>query len=96
MSRQVGGYLSVQEQKREVQEGKTQHPVQPRPSLLPTEKPAEPPVKEPLGQSVLNCDRGQTKEMEILQPDSIYHNLSRRRATQRDGATYGFLFAFSG
>uniref|UniRef100_A0A3P8RL44 SOWAHA-C winged helix-turn-helix domain-containing protein n=1 Tax=Amphiprion percula TaxID=161767 RepID=A0A3P8RL44_AMPPE len=91
---QVGGHLSGQEQKRVAQEGKTQHPVQPRPSLRPAGKPAEPPVKQPFGQSVFRCDRRPTKEMEILQPDSIYHNLSVRRATWRGVATYCFLIPF--
>lgn len=84
----VGVTPSGQEQKRKAQEGKTLHPVQPRPSPVPTGRPAEPPVKQPFGQSVLGCDRGQTKEMEILEPDSIYHNLSPRRPTQRGVATY--------
>ncbi len=72
------------------------YPVQPRPSAVPTGRAAEPPVKQPFGQSVLGCDRRQTKEMETLEPDSIRHNLSPTRPTLRGVATYRFLIPFSG
>lgn len=91
-----GGHPSGQEQKREAQEGKTPHPVQPRPSPAPTGRAAEPPVKHPFGQSVFRCDRGRTKETERLEPDSIYHNLSARRSTQWGVATHRSQGPFSG
>lgn len=87
----TGGRPSGQEQNREAKEGKTLHPVRPRPSLLLTGRPAEPPLKQPLGPSVFRCDRAQTKEREILEPDSIHHNLSPRRPTLRGAATYRSL-----
>lgn len=83
------GPPSGQEQKREEQEGKTLHPVEPRPSLVPTGSAAEPPVKQRLGQSVLKCDRGGTKETETPEPDSVSHNLSHRRTTRRAAASVG-------
>lgn len=83
------GPPSGQEQKREEQEGKTPHPVEPRPSLAPTGSAAEPPVKQRLGQSVLKCDRGGTKETETPEPDSVRHNLSHRRTTRRAAASVG-------
>lgn len=78
-----------QEQKREEQEGKTLHPVEPRPSLVPTGSGAEPPVKQCIGQSVLKCDKGGTKETETPEPDSVHHNLSHRRTTRRAAASVG-------
>lgn len=76
------GPPSGQEQKREEQEVKTLHPVEPRPSLAPTGSAVKPPVKQRLSQFVLKCDRGGTKETETPEPDSVSHNLSHRRTTR--------------
>lgn len=60
------------------------HPVRPRPSPRPTGRAAEPACQTSLWPICLQAvTSGLTKEMEILQPDSIYHNLSPRRPLDR-------------
>lgn len=86
------GHPSGQEQKRQAQEGKTLHPVEPRPSLLPTGRAAEPPVKQPFGQSVLRCDRGQTKDTRARQ--HLSQSVSQTPDTER--CSHRSLPPFSG
>lgn len=81
-----GGHPSGQEQKRATQEGKTPHPVWHRPSLLPTGRAVEPPVKWPFGQSVLWMWQGgrqkrwryssQTASITICLPDTQHKEVN--------------------